>query len=149
MNGSGSRGKGRKYLPSALREEIMKAVWSEGTEQLFLPCGRAELLVRQLSLPLDTLKGHLDDLCIIVTHCQLGLFGYHPQDRIVQPAPAVAPGLAQAIRDNLIGGVLSCERVWAIAQEYRIPRLDVASACACLGIKITSCQLSARAPMDG
>ncbi|HID89827.1 MAG TPA: hypothetical protein EYP52_09005, partial [Anaerolineae bacterium] len=88
-----------------------------------------------------------DALGIRLNRCQLGLFGYGPKaegrHKIVQPAETVEPGLAQAIRDNLVEGKLPCRAAWDIASALRIPKMDVSAAAEALGIKITRCQLGA------
>ncbi|MFA7462783.1 MAG: hypothetical protein WCY59_06555, partial [Anaerovoracaceae bacterium] len=78
-----------------------------------------------------------------LTRCQLGLFGYTPESRIIKPADAVAPDLEEAIRGALLNGKISCLASWEIAKRFGIARMDVACACETLRIKITSCQLGA------
>jgi hypothetical protein len=73
----------------------------------------------------------------------LGLFGYAPRKRIVQPAADIDPELAGEIRAALNNGRLRCETAWAIAARRRLPRLAVAETCEALKIKIGDCQLGA------
>lgn len=73
--------------------------------------------------------------------CQLGLFGYYPQSKIVTKAKTINPGTENAIRSKLVNGRLSCYDAWEIAKALALPRIDVASACEAMEIKITPCQL--------
>jgi hypothetical protein len=75
--------------------------------------------------------------------CQMGLFGYTPDSRIVEPASEVSPELEAAIKKSLVDGRITCLSCWGIAKEFGIARMDVASACETLHVKISSCQLGA------
>ncbi len=78
-----------------------------------------------------------------LTRCQMGLFGYTPESRIVKPADEVSPELEGAIREALIDGRISCLSSWEIAKRFGVAKMDVACACEALHIKIFSCQLGA------
>jgi len=78
-----------------------------------------------------------------LTKCQMGLFGYAPERRIVKPAGEVSPELEGAIRESLTHGRLSCLSSWEIAKRLGIAKMGVACACEALHIKISSCQLGA------
>lgn len=78
-----------------------------------------------------------------ITHCQLGLFGYEDKKKIVEPAESVSEELENKILYLLEDGVLHCAAAWVIADELKITRLAVASACEKLKIKIKKCQLGA------
>ena len=73
----------------------------------------------------------------------MGLFGYSPKKKIVQPAKEIAPDLKQAINDALSDGRLPCAAAWAIAKQINLPRMKVSAACEALKIKIKPCQLGA------
>ena len=85
----------------------------------------------------------LDLMDVRLTRCQLGLFGYTPQKRIVKPAATWDPALEEDIRKALRDGRLPCEAAWAIARRHGLPRLDVGNVCEALGIKVRPCQLGA------
>ncbi len=85
----------------------------------------------------------MDLLNLRIVSCQLGLFGYTPRKRIVQPAAEIDPELVNEIRAALEDGRLRCETAWAIAARRQLPRLTVAEACEALKIKIGDCQLGA------
>lgn len=75
--------------------------------------------------------------------CQMGLFGYTPERRIVKPAKEVLPELEEAIKQSLVDGRITCLSCWEIAKGFGIAKIKVASACEKLHIKIVSCQLGA------
>ena len=108
-----------------------------------LPCHEAEDIAVKLHKPLIEVGAVLDMMEISITKCQLGLFGYHPSKKIVLPSEFIDPSLEQAIRKNLANGCLSCDSAWKIAIALDVPKINVASACEALGIKINPCQLGA------
>jgi hypothetical protein len=106
-------------------------------------CHQAEQLAVQLQAGMDTVGATLDLLEIRIAACQLGLFGYTPESRIVQPASPVSKDMESAIRQELVNGRLPCLAAWNIANRLGLPRMAVASACEALKIKIKPCQLGA------
>ena len=78
-----------------------------------------------------------------IKHCQMGLFGYRNQGKIVEPAAEVTPLLAQALERDACERKISCEQCWEIADAFGIKRFLVARACEKLGLKIKPCQLGA------
>ena len=80
---------------------------------------------------------------ISIVKCQLGLFGYKPDKKIVRPAESVSEEIKKEITAELDDGKLTCERAWAIAKKLKISKMDVAAACETLGVKIKTCQLGA------
>ncbi|MBN2160928.1 MAG: hypothetical protein JW807_16175 [Spirochaetes bacterium] len=83
----------------------------------------------------------IEDLNIV--KCQLGLFGYKPEKKIVRPAESVSDELKAEITAGLTDGKLSCDQAWTISKKLHISKMDVAAACDTLGVKIKSCQLGA------
>ena len=78
----------------------------------------------------------LDLLEIKISKCQIGIFGYGRENKYVKPMADVPDSLKTAIRENLTDGKLACRDAWKIAEKLGIGRMDVASACDTLGIKI-------------
>jgi hypothetical protein len=83
----------------------------------------------------------LDKLGIKVMKCQLGLYGYKPDKRIVKPAETVSSGLEKEIRNSLINGRLPCAGAWEVAKRLGLRKMEVSAACETLGVKISACQL--------
>lgn len=84
-----------------------------------------------------------DHMDIHLVTCQLGLFGYKPEKKIVKPLPAVDPVLESAIRSALVNDRLPCRSAWDIAEQLHLEKLTVSGACETLGVKIRPCQLGA------
>jgi hypothetical protein len=85
----------------------------------------------------------LDLLEVKIAKCQLGIFGFEKGNKIVKPVEQVSDPFEKAIREGLIDGKLPCIRAWQIAEMLGAGKMDVASACDSLGIKISPCQLGA------
>jgi hypothetical protein len=83
----------------------------------------------------------LDKLGVKVVKCQLGLYGYKPNKRIVKAAESVSPELEKAIRNSLNNSRLPCAIAWELAELLGLRKLEVSAACETLGIKISECQL--------
>ena len=84
-----------------------------------------------------------DLLHVRLVKCQLGLFGYKPQKKIVDSRMPQEPALGEAIRDGLVDDRLPCKTAWRIAAQFGVPKMTVSSACEALGIKVKPCQLGA------
>ena len=108
-----------------------------------ISCAAAHEIAATLSVSPAQVGMTIDLLEARITKCQLGLFGYSPQKNIVKPAESVSPDLKKAIETNLIDSHISCERCWEIASQQGLKKIEVASACEALSMKIKPCQLGA------
>jgi hypothetical protein len=108
-----------------------------------IACVQVFEIVKQVPITLSDAGKALDTLGIRLTHCQLGLFGYQPEKKIVQPIADPEPGLSEAIRSAAEGDVLSCRRCWELASEGGVPKMRISGICETLGIRIKPCQLGA------
>jgi hypothetical protein len=78
-----------------------------------------------------------------IIECQMGLFGYSPEKRIVKPAAEISEELHERILAATVEERIPCAEGWRIAQELGLAKLAVSSACEKLGLKIKPCQLGA------
>jgi len=85
----------------------------------------------------------MDRLGLRIVKCQLGLFGYTPEKKIVRSSAAVRPDMEAAIRARLDAGKLACRDAWEIARALGVPKMGVSAACEALKLKIKPCQLGA------
>ncbi len=108
-----------------------------------LSCAHAEAIARDTATTLAEVGTNLDLLEVRIGKCQLGLFGYNPTSKAVEPATAVSPELRAAISGALSDERLPCAAAWTIAASLGIPRMAVAGACETMKIKIKPCQLGA------
>ncbi|MBP8695545.1 MAG: hypothetical protein KBH73_03705 [Syntrophobacterales bacterium] len=102
----------------------------------FQAAGELNLTPAEVGLALDLME-------IPISKCQLGLFGYSPVSRILQPADSVPGDLDAAIRAALKDGRLPCAAAFRIAADFKLAKIRVSSACEKLKIKISACQLGA------
>jgi hypothetical protein len=125
-----------------LDERIAKAVRndiSKGT----ISCAAAHKIAAELGVTPMDVGVTIDLLEARIDKCQLGLYGYSPKGRIVEPAESVSRELKVAIEDSLLESKLTCLSSWEIAEGCKCPKISVSSACEKLGIKISACQLGA------
>ena len=108
-----------------------------------LPCALAFEIAEKTSVNPEDVGKALDLMNIRITKCQLGLFGYKPNKKIVKPLDSVDQELAKEIKNVLVNNRVSCENLWAIAFRLDIRKMTISSACESLGIKIKPCQLGA------
>ena len=108
-----------------------------------ISCHNIMNIAHNLNKGIDVVGVNIDLAELHINKCQLGLFGYKPESRIVKAAASISPELEEAIRKSLKDGCLSCIAAWNIADTQKIPRMDVACACEKLSIKIKPCQLGA------
>lgn len=125
-------------LPPAVREALATAA-PEGS----LSCAAAFEVSARIGRPPAEIGNAADLLKIRLVKCQLGLFGYTPDKKIVNAAPAMKPELAAAIQEKLHEGRLPCSLAWDLAKTFNLPRMAVSAACEALGVKIKPCQLGA------
>ncbi len=108
-----------------------------------LRCDTAFVIAAKLSVSPKAVGRTLDQMDYRITHCQLGLFGHSPEKKIVIPEKAADLRLKAVIEAAAKDGRLSCLKVWDIAEQFQIPKIDVSNACEGLAIKIKPCQLGA------
>ncbi len=125
-----------------MTDTIAEAV-KERAKEGMLSCGGAFRIAERLSVNPLKVGETADALGIRLYRCQLGLFGYDGEERIVRPADDVSSELEQAIREGLIVGRLPCAVAWAIANRFGLPKRRVADAAEYLDIRIGQCQLGA------
>ncbi len=125
--------------PDPRIEEAVKKKAKQGE----LPCAVAHSIAKDLGVPPEEVGFAMDMLGISITKCQLGLFGYRPERKILKPAKDVSEDLRKEIENSVEEGRIPCKKIWQIAERLGIGKMEVASACEALGIKISRCQLGA------
>ena len=121
-----------------LAEEVRKRLRNRQ-----LPCAVAFEIAKDLKVPpLDVGKA-ADFMNIPLAKCQIGLFGYKPDKKIVKAETTASPDLLDAIRASMHNDRLSCEAAWQIADRFNMTRLKVSNVCEGHEIKIKPCQLGA------
>ena len=108
-----------------------------------LPCAVAFDIAAKLGIAPANVGKTADLINVSLSNCQLGLFGYQPNKKIVEPRPADEVTVTDAIRSGLVKDRLPCATAWNIATEKGISKLAVANACEAMGLRIKPCQLGA------
>ena len=127
-----------KNANSSLENELIK-LSPDGQ----IPCVVAFEVAKSTNVKPDNVGRALDDMKISISKCQLGLFGYKPEKKIVTPANAVSSDLEQSINQALVNDRLPCSAAWDISKNTGKAKLEIAEACEALGVKISPCQLGA------
>ena len=121
----------------------MAAVLGDRVRNGELACAVAFSVAEELGKTPQQVGKAADLLGFRLVKCQLGLFGYAPEKKIVKPKRPEDPELAAAIREAAAQGRLSCRETWRIAARFGLRKMAVSSACEALGQKIKPCQLGA------
>jgi len=108
-----------------------------------IPCAVAFEAVKDLNVTPADVGKTMDLANLRLVKCQLGLFGYTPEKKIVSARMPENPDLSEAIRAALAEQRLPCASAWDIADRFGIRKMVVSAACEALGIKIKPCQLGA------
>ena len=140
---SGSQKFSDKHGPAASVDESIKDKIVANAKAGELACAVAFKIVDEMkSTPAEVGKA-VDLLDFRLVKCQLGLFGYKPEKKIVKAEFPEDPALENAIRKALTDEKLACRNAWDIARQFQIPKMAVSNACEALKIKIKPCQLGA------
>jgi hypothetical protein len=131
-----------KHPGEIVAKEITEAV-KKRSRQGALTCPLAFKIAGELAVLPGEVGKAMDILEINIVKCQLGLFGYSPVRRIVQPAESVPEDLEAAIRKAMIDDRLPCAAAFRVAADFKLAKIRVAAACEKLKIRISACQLGA------
>lgn len=131
-----------KHQGRQLDQTISKKI-SSLAENNHLTCAAAHRAAKELNIQPGEIGVQADLMEFSITQCQLGLFGYSPQKKNIDPDIEVSQDLDAALNEAAIDNRISCSRCWEIANAMKIKRLDLGSACEKKGIRIKPCQLGA------
>ena len=132
-----------KHGPDATPDRFIEEEILKKGKNKKIPCAVAFEIARTLQVSPDAVGMTADLMNFRLTKCQLGLFGYQPQKKIVKHPDRVTEDLKNAIADQLVQGRLSCRRAWDIASGLKVGKMKVSGACEAMDVKITGCQLGA------
>lgn len=132
-----------KHLPDTEVKPEIEAALKKLDSNREVPCAVIFKIANDLDIEPGDVGITADLLEMRLIKCQLGLFGYQPAKRIVEPAQDISKVLEEEIRGGLEDGKLPCATAWRIAKDLGIRKMEVSSACEALEIKICSCQIGA------
>ena len=108
-----------------------------------ISCAAAHTIAVDLNVTPEKIGIAIDLMEARIHKCQLGLFGYQPEKRIVKPAETPFPEVENAVSGNLENGRIDCEKCWKIADQLGKKKIDVSNVCESMGVKVSKCQLGA------
>jgi len=108
-----------------------------------LPCAVAFQIAGELGVSPGDIGKTADLIHVRLVKCQLGLFGYAPEKKIIKPLETIDPGIESAIQKAAIDKRLSCENAWNIAVSLNVHKMTISGTCEAIGMKINKCQLGA------
>jgi hypothetical protein len=108
-----------------------------------ITCADAFSVAADLSVSPSEIGKTADLLEYRITRCQLGLFGYSPHKKIVEPATDASAEVRERLSHFGADGTISCAACWKLADTLDMGRMEVAAVCELLELKIEPCQLGA------
>ncbi len=132
-----------KHETDAQIDVRIKDALIQHTKNNELPCAVAFKIAETLNASAAEVGKTADLMEMTLVKCQLGLFGYTPEKKIVKPQAPENQNLENIIRASLNDGYLSCQKAWEIARGHALSKMTVSAVCEHLGIKIKPCQLGA------
>lgn len=133
----------RKHGPDEAVDPILRNTLMKRSSEGRLPCAVAFRIADELGVSPGAVGQAADLMELRLVKCQIGLFGYQPEKKIVKPAGSVKPDLKNAILAGLINECVPCKTVWDISNQLAVHKMKVSAACDAMGIKIKPCQLGA------
>lgn len=132
-----------KHKPNLLADPMIERTMRKRATNQEIPCALAFEIARDLGVTTMEVGQTADLMNIAVVKCQLGLFGYQPEKKIVKAEDTSNQTLKEAILDSTENNRLSCESAWQIAEQFNINKLAVGNISQANGIQIGKCQLGA------
>jgi hypothetical protein len=106
-----------------------------------LPCVVAFDIAAGLNVTPAQVGITADLLNIKISKCQIGLFGYQPDQKPVSAAKPPPVALEEALLSAQTENRITCKMAWEIAARLKVGKIAVGRACEAMGIKIKNCQL--------
>ena len=128
-----------------LQPELAAAVTEQAADGQ-ISCAAAHQAAKDKQVAPAKIGQTIDLLEYRIIKCQLGLFGYEPEKKVVTPAAKaeISAELQAALEERADAkGRIACADCWQIADSLSMPRMAVSAACETLDMKVTPCQLGA------
>jgi hypothetical protein len=132
-----------KHKPNLVPDPLIEREMRRRAPNREIPCALAFEIARDLGMPTMAVGQTADLMNIAVVKCQLGLFGYRPENKVVKAEVTSNQPLKEAILESVGNNRLSCEKAWQIAEQFKINKLTMGNVSQANGIQIKKCQLGA------
>ena len=133
----------QKHGPDARPDPTIADAVLERAGEKGLACAVAFAVSEALGVAPIEVGKTADLLGCRLIKCQLGLFGYSPEKKIVGPKQPENPAIIEAIYAVAENGRISCKQAWEIADRFGVRKMTVSGACEAISMKIKPCQLGA------
>ncbi len=133
----------KKHDPNLLPDPTIETEMRKRTANEEISCAIAFEIAQVLHVGPEEVGRTADVLNIAFVKCQLGLFGYKPENKIVTAEESSNRALNDAVTESSENHRLSCEEAWQIASQFNVSKLTVSNTCQASGIKINNCRLGA------
>jgi hypothetical protein len=143
MSSDTKSGYARKQAPGYKPDPALIQTIKANLRDDMLPCAVAFKIAKEMQLPPLEVGRASDSQEIPLAKCQLGLFGYLPEKKIVKAETDASPELLDALKAALENDRLPCAAVWRIADQFKMTKMKVSAVCEGHDIKIKPCQLGA------
>lgn len=143
MSTDSKSGYASKQSPDYKPDPDLIRVIRENLKKTMLPCAVAFKIAKEMQLPPREVGKAADSQEIPLAKCQLGLFGYLPEKKIVKAETGAPSALLDALKAALENDRLPCAAVWQIADQFKMTKMKVSAVCEGHDIKIKPCQLGA------
>jgi hypothetical protein len=143
MSSDTKSGYARKQAPGYKPDPALIQTIKANLRDDMLPCAVAFKIAKEMQLPPLEVGRASDSQEIPLAKCQLGLFGYLPEKKIVKAEADASPELLDALKAALENDRLPCAAVWRIANQFKMTKMKVSAVCEGHDIKIRPCQLGA------
>ncbi|MDL1967342.1 MAG: hypothetical protein LWW97_02030 [Deltaproteobacteria bacterium] len=132
-----------KHRPDEKPDSLIKYEILKHSLNNELSCASAFLIAKELNVSPDKVGMITNSINCRLVKCQMGLFGYRPDKKIVKPVKTANQNLKNTIIDNLVEGKLECKIAWDIASRFKVNKMTASGICEDMNIKINECQLGA------
>lgn len=132
-----------KHGDEAAVDPLIKAEIKKRIKGPELPCALAFEIAKTLEVTPQAIGKTADLMNLRLVKCQLGLFGYGPEKKIVRAQTCDNDRLGAAIEAAMADGRVSCRQAWDIAAGLNLRKLTVSGVCEGMNLKVKPCQLGA------
>lgn len=132
----------RKHQDQDQNPEIADRIKASARQDM-IECASAHRIAKATGCTPSQIGVQADLLELRIARCQMGLFGYGPKKKNLNPDVKISDALKKDILNGQKEGRISCRSCWDIARANKISRTDMGSACEKLEVRIKPCQLGA------
>ncbi|OQY02240.1 MAG: hypothetical protein B6I26_01445 [Desulfobacteraceae bacterium 4572_130] len=108
-----------------------------------ITCKSLHIAAKEIGITPSDAGIQIDLMGLKLIECQLGVFGYLPNGKILKKEIKFSKQVEKIIEKNTQNGKIICKKCWEIAKNLKMKKLDISSIANIKNIKIKNCQLGA------